>query len=352
MDTQNKIAIVLDTNFIIEHIADLREVHEILSENHDVYVTEISINERISQKYLELKTKYEKLKKLKDDYKSLATIKIKSDFDDKFESEKSYTLNGYKDEFKDKIVYFSPDKDVLNQVMDRVFKKTPPFLNVDNASDKGFKDTLLWLSIIDFFKDIPEQTTIIFVSNDKGFLNYSNELQEEFLSITGKNIEIKDNSYYKTLLGDLSEVKKEDEPKRIELSDSEKNSLREQISETIFNICHARKYDEYEGEYWTIAFRNHEWYNASMAKSDFEIMKNKISEHILESHVRPSDFLSSEASIVDLHKVSIEDVESAISLYEKIKNQYNEYMSPFLNAVCEIINRNYESPQEDDDLPF
>ena len=50
-----KKAIVLDTNFIIEHKKDLRNVVEKLSSFFDVYVTQISISERLSQKYLELK---------------------------------------------------------------------------------------------------------------------------------------------------------------------------------------------------------------------------------------------------------------------------------------------------------
>ena len=53
-DDSLKTAIVLDTNFIIEHIKDIREVHEKLINKFDVYITDISINERISQKYLEL----------------------------------------------------------------------------------------------------------------------------------------------------------------------------------------------------------------------------------------------------------------------------------------------------------
>ena len=83
----NKKAFVFDTNFIIENL-NLKEVVANLSEEFTVYVTQVSIDERISQKYTELKNKYDKLLALIDDYKGIANIRIITPLDKKFETEK------------------------------------------------------------------------------------------------------------------------------------------------------------------------------------------------------------------------------------------------------------------------
>ena len=60
-----KRAFVFDTNFIIEERKNLKKIIEELSTKFSVYVTQVSIDERISQKYIELKKKYEDIAKLK-----------------------------------------------------------------------------------------------------------------------------------------------------------------------------------------------------------------------------------------------------------------------------------------------
>ncbi|SKC90433.1 PIN domain-containing protein [Maledivibacter halophilus] len=353
-DEMLKTAIVLDTNFIIEHIKDLYKILEKLSENFDVYVTEISINERISQKYLKLKSKYEKIESFRKEYDAYAIIKLKKTFEDRFDAEKKYTIKGYEEQFNDKIIRFNPSHNLLKDVMDRVYKKIPPFLNTDNASDKGFKDTLLWMSMMDFFKSIDENVNVIFISNDKGFINYAETLQMEFLTITGKKIDIRKNNYYKDLLGETIEVIKVEDIHDKELSVSEKAELRERISTVIYNICNVLQYDGYGDEYWEMAFETNTYFDNKKVKNAFENMEDIIADHILESDISASTIWGFDFMIKDYYKISIEYVEAAIELYKTIKSKYNEYMTPFLNAACEIINRNYREIVEsnDDDLPF
>jgi hypothetical protein len=101
-----KKAFVFDTNFIIEN-RRLQEVVANLSEEFTVYVTQISIDERISQKYLELKNKYDKLLSLIDDYKGVADIRIITTLDKKHESEKEITQENYIDLFGNNIIPLS-----------------------------------------------------------------------------------------------------------------------------------------------------------------------------------------------------------------------------------------------------
>lgn len=127
-------------------MSDLREIHRELSEKHDVYVTDISIQERLSQKYLKTKERYDKIDKLIKDYSDLAIITLKKSFTEEIENDERITRKGYEDEFGDKIIKFTPNTDTFNIVMDRVYKKLPPF--IAGSSDKGFKDTLLWMSML------------------------------------------------------------------------------------------------------------------------------------------------------------------------------------------------------------
>jgi hypothetical protein len=119
----DKIAVVIDTNFIINHISDLREVHQKLSESYVVFVTDISIQERLSQKYLELKSRYEKIEKFRNENKDFVTVQIKKPFEERYEFEKAFTQKGYQEEFSNNIIGFNPSKNNLNLIMDRVYKK-------------------------------------------------------------------------------------------------------------------------------------------------------------------------------------------------------------------------------------
>lgn len=46
----------------------------------------------------------------------------------------------------------------------------------------------------------------------------------------------------------------------------------------------------------------------------------------------------------------------ALTLYEEIKTKYPEYMEPFINTVCDILNNNFVAEtlqvDEDDEIPF
>lgn len=349
-DEIKKTAIILDTNFIIEHKNELREILEKLSEDYDVYVTEISINERISQKYLLLKSKYEKIESTKKEYKPYATIKSRKPFETKYEEEKKYTNDGYKEQFNEKIIPFNPNQVTLTDIMDRVFKKTPPFSNAEKASDKGFKDTLLWISLMDFFTEKKEDINIIFISNDKGFLKYKEALQTEFLTTTGKNIVFNDNSFYAQLLGETTGFVKIEEKYKKELSDSEKMELRERISMALYNIC-TTKNDRGED---VIAFFTETYFENENVQIAFEDMHNTLADHILETHIRPSIMWGSNFVIIKEDPIPIKDAEAILELYQTIKIKYNEYMTPFLNAVCEKINEYYRKAIEydPDNMPF
>lgn len=55
---------------------------------------------------------------------------------------------------------------MLSAMIDRANHRLPPFSAEKNASDKRFKDCLLWLSLLAYFKEHGEDH-VVFVMDDK-----------------------------------------------------------------------------------------------------------------------------------------------------------------------------------------
>ena len=346
-----KKAFVFDTNFIIENL-NLKEVVANLSKEFTVYVTQVSIDERISQKYLELKNKYDKLLTLTDDYKGIANIRINSPLDKKFGAEKEITQKGYIDLFGKNIIPCTPGEVTFSKILDRVYKKVPPFLSVDGASDKGFKDSLIWISLLDFFQTAGEDD-IIFVTNDNGFRKNTEELCKEFKESTGKDITIKDNSYYKT----LSEAKEPEAvllKKEIPLPDV--NQLREKINEVISSLCGVDNEDYWGNPGWDRTFTLNQKVEASYMENVFAHLKQDIRDNLFETAIPADKILGLDDRVVNGVSILMSSLEGALSLYEEIRQKLPDYIPQFYSAAATIINRNYVEPQiinaEDDELPF
>jgi hypothetical protein len=357
-ENNQKIAIVLDTNFIIEQKDNFTKTVDNLSQNHFVFVTEISINERVSQKYLEIKNAYDKIENIKKEYKAYATINLHKSFDVKFKDVEKETRAAYEKYFKDRVIKFTSNNQTLNEVLERVYRKVPPFKTAHGSSDKGFKDTLLWMSTMQFFKDYSEVLEIIFITNDKEFLENAELLKTEFKNITQKKIEIKDNNYYKVLLGESTETIAKEEKNIKELSIAQKGILRDRIEETINNICYVYDYDYYGNPIHNRAFEIYKKIEYKEAQEFFENLNDTLGYHIFDKYIEPSIAFGQIVKVLNKNNIPIVDLEKAYELYKIIKTEYAEYIIPFLNTVCEIINRNYEEDfkyvelSDDDELPF
>lgn len=65
--------------------------------------------------------------------------------------------------------------------------KMPPFEGIKGKSDKGFKDVVIWYSMMEYAKE--HQGTYLFVSADHIFLDNKKMLSEKFMQETGCRIE-------------------------------------------------------------------------------------------------------------------------------------------------------------------
>lgn len=80
------------------------------------------------------------------------------------------------------------DKIWFESIVDRAIKKYPPFLGKEKKSDKGFKDTVIWYSLLAFAQN--NSGEYIFITGDNIFHDNFKALKQEFLDITGSQIHI------------------------------------------------------------------------------------------------------------------------------------------------------------------
>lgn len=332
----DKKAFVFDTNFIIKNNR-LDEVIENLNDTFDVYVTQISIDERIAQECRQLKEKYDNLEKISKEYDGIAKIEILQSFEDKKAYYESGMQRHYEAAFGSNIIGIPNYNDMFSKILKRANYKIPPFASAENASDKGFKDSLIWLSILEYFKESPKDV-VVFVTDDKGFINQADLLCKEFTTETGKKIEIKECSYYHEILKP-SLIEQKEVKKAISF---DATVLRDKIETSVENLVQITVQD-YFGEYYVHnTFTVNKEVDNEYIKQVCEKLDSFINENIFEKNVTASSFLELDNRIKDnKYLIDMRDIENFYSLYSDIKNQYLEYINQFYSTVANIINRNY-----------
>lgn len=78
------------------------------------------------------------------------------------------------------------EKEWFESIIHRAIQKMAPFEGKTKESDKGFKDVVIWYSILSYAKSNPGE--YIFITNDGIFHNSFRELKTEFEEVTGSVI--------------------------------------------------------------------------------------------------------------------------------------------------------------------
>ena len=103
------IALVFDTNFIIQN-QKLDKVLSKLQEGYAVYVTQVSVEERIAQQCREIKYKIDSISKLQNDYRGLATIKLTTTYDKRAAEIRRFVQAAYDKTFGECIIPLDKDE--------------------------------------------------------------------------------------------------------------------------------------------------------------------------------------------------------------------------------------------------
>ncbi len=344
----SKKAFVFDTNFIIQNY-NLNDVVKNLNEKgFVVYITQVAIDERIAQECIKQRAKYDKLESFKKEVEGFASITITEPYEKTEKLYKEGMQKKYETLFGANIIPFDRSEKNFNRILQRAYMKVPPFIT--SGTDKGFKDSLMWLSILDFFSSNGEDE-VVFVSNDNGFKENSERLCTEFRDTTSKIIEIKDNSYYKTIL-DSDAVKKEN-VKPNSLPDV--SQLRKRIRSVLESLCWCEVEDSWGQPEFIRTFTLTEKVDADYMEAIMNGLKRDISTHLFDESVPAFNIFALDDRVVNGNaNVSVADMEAANKLFEEIKEQYPEYIKQFYSTAANIFNESYIEPVEvnDDDLPF
>lgn len=204
-----KTVVTFDTNFIIENKDKIRTIILDIKEKYELVIPKIVIEEVKGQRVRQTIKSYNTIiEKINDSKKENSWLDIidNTDIDKVIDEQEKNLENWLVRAFDGKIIEIE-DKNLLQVVLERCKYKKPPFNNDEKSSDKGFKDTILFLNILYFMKD-SEYDEIYLFTNDKVINKFKDELQKEFNDNTHKNLQIVDGNDKE--LYQILEIHKED----------------------------------------------------------------------------------------------------------------------------------------------
>lgn len=271
--------------------------------------------------------------------------------------------------FEDNIIALGTIK--LEDVYRRALTKVPPF-NPSKPSDNGFKDTVIWLSILNY--DYTNYSEVIFITNDNIFKQYEDEFQKEFSGKHNKSISIfKDPLSENVATPDKTseKTKNSEDNKMIEnysesiLEDYHKvNDFRNDLEQVLNDIIYFTNTNYGYSDDFEPRFIIHEYINIEDLEA-FKIHLNTlISNNILSQKISAVDFLkpySNIENVIEYQSIEIDSVFKLLEIVSEFQKQLPKYTNAFLSVINDRINNEtYQLPVptidpfdiSDDDLPF
>ena len=352
--------IIVDTNFLIKNLGKIKDiVNELKEKDVDILVPELVKEEFINNQLRKLEDTYKELENLQ---KSHTVLKLKYTEKEnaRNEVEEAYNLL-FEETFGDNIIKYKKEG-MLDRVLARNRYKLPPFNSDPKSSDKGFKDTIILLSILDYFNEIKEDDVIFyFVTMDGGFSKNKKELESEILESTGKKITIIESNEKSKILKELDIVEETEEIKEenenvFSQPDVNIDEIRKRINELMDVFTWNVSYDYFGNPQEERRFD----VVSEITNEETEKFLNNI-DNVIESNIFRKD-ISIELffDITDLvfsnFSIDVDTVKEISELYKKIKN--TKYKEPFLNYISQRINENkvnttgFTVEAVDGDLPF
>jgi len=153
------------------------------------------------------------------------------------------TTNAFVKKYNIKILPY-PSERVFKKLIDKVINRKKPFYKSKNRKDSGFKDAILWESILEYAKT-KQDTNFILLSKDLDFNN--DQLLDEFNKEIGKEIKIFSN------LTDTKEILLNKQEKLKSILQFFKREFKNKIRHTLYQ------------------FLENNFYQISVGSGDFDI---------------------------------------------------------------------------------
>lgn len=160
----------------------------------------------------------------------------------------------------------------FKKILDKALKKNPPFEGVEKKSDKGFKDAVIWHSLIEY--SVQYGGNYIFYTNDNIFLNHKEYLRKDFEENTYRKV-----GFFHTI----------DKIREYILEELELNSILDEYYERIQEIKFSKCLDKFFNEievFSDLFFVDEKKYNLRMVNYDLKnirmpsLMENESLIHV------------------------------------------------------------------------
>lgn len=346
------ILIFFDTNFLYSNKPQKDFFNILRSKDIVPFVSEIVIDELKGQNVRKIKKTHDEIRSKVNENMSQLYFNLKINIDlDKCYLESDKRIDKYmEDLFKNNIVPKMSDQEIVKSLFERNKMKLIPF--ADGNSDKGWVDTLIWLSFIQCCKD-NEFSKYVFVTKDGIFTKNINTLKKEFEeNIKQRDFEIKSFSTNDEILKyfDLEQVveeKEEQKPPFVKediitepLSQEYIEKVREHVDSIMFTE-ECMGYNSWKEKNWKIDRK----IDIKEAEMFCNILKSHQSDFIFFSEI-DFGFVFEELKVgyETKYKVNGNLYNEFINIWNEIEANYQNYKHPFLvyvmnslNDMCEII---------------
>lgn len=357
-----KKCVIFDTNYIYEN-KNLFFLFSAKKSDEDYFIPRLVVDEIISQNDRKIKDFYDGFYNLKNSPQNqYFNIEIELDLIKAYNKGKSNISKYFDKHFGKNIIEFYDREKMFNELLERVRFKKAPFFNTHNGTDKGFKDSLIWMSILNFAQN-SEYIDFFVVTKDNGFLKGRvEELKEEFRNEVGeeKNLSIINNTEFDKSRENLEEkndwgidkspIIEDDKSPRPTIIDGKTIEKYRGFVKAFFLHFEEDTFGFYESHVFQVPH-----IPDIMKVEDFmEILSNNEPEYFFH------DFINFEEELgmiglkdsKQIYSISHENYLNIINAYQDLKMNNNVYLRSFLNYVRDSFGQIKEQHSFEDDLPF
>ena len=346
-----------DTNFLFYKSERFNNalVKKIKDSNYDIFTSEIVVSEGKNKNIREISDLYKKYKAFMNDEKLKLYVDLNehAEFDEsKVKEESNRRIDAYiKEYFGNNVINSVDDSQVGKLLFERYQLKEPPFYKAENSSDKGWKDTLIWVSFIRYCKE-KEYDKFYFISKDKGFLNQQECLKEEFNNIVGKQIIFINPDSFDDLFITLGITKKEKKS-----SNQIPDSIREEIIASIDNFTEFEEiYNAFGDSTKSYSFSFVEKPSLEEIENFCNMLNDSEPSFVFMKAIDLSEIVSKCFFLGSTNCIfSLGEIRSFLKSWNIVLSDYPSYKISFLKAVESRFANSIKKTNQttsSDDLPF
>lgn len=355
--------VVFDTNILDENKTKLIDIKKKLSDSADIYIPRIVIEEIQAQKSRTITDDYKKINGIIDKNKDIFNYEEKFKLSSILKDSEKNIEKWLKHYCNENIIEYSDI--TIEDILVRLKYKEAPFINEKNSSDKGFKDTILWLSILKN-TELQKYKKIILVTQDKaGFVKRTDEIIEEYNKVNKNLIVIFSNinELYDNL-NIIESTKSEIDSNSSKLEKIEIESvdeIKEKLNTCIDKLLYVIYEDEWEINHYDMRFSIYDKMNDEDVECLLSSLDSFLKENIFFKEIDIEELLTRCGIESAGDFVPSEYLNQLNSIYLDLKDK-EELYRPFIKFVKDKFNKIYVARTrskkaylddiDTDDLPF